>query len=72
MHRELPTRFPETRMTLQVHDELVFDVPERDVFAVAAFVKHVMEHAVELDVPLEAEVKSGKDWYDMFPIRTAA
>ena len=53
-----------TRMILQVHDELVFDVPKDEVEAVSALVKEHMEQAVELAVPLEVEVQTGADWLE--------
>ena len=54
-------------MLLQVHDELLFEVPENQTAAVAKFVKTEMEQARRLDVPLLAEVKVGKNWRDMKP-----
>jgi len=54
----------EARMILQVHDELVFDVPKDEVDAVTELVKTHMEQAVELAVPLEVEVQTGADWLE--------
>ena len=54
-----------SRMTLQVHDELVFDVPEDEVEAMSAMVRHEMEHVVELSVPLVADVGVGANWRDL-------
>jgi len=54
-----------TRMTLQVHDELVFDVPAGEVEPVRALVQHEMEHVVELSVPLVADVGVGANWRDL-------
>ena len=54
-----------TRMTLQVHDELVFDVPADEVDEVQELVRHEMEHVVELSVPLVADVGVGDNWRDM-------
>jgi DNA polymerase-1 len=68
LHESLPKRFPGTSMVLQVHDELVFDVPEKQAAEVAGHVRETMEHAIQLKVPLEVEVKVGKDWYDMSPV----
>ena len=65
---ELKDRYPDSHMVLQVHDELVFDVPERDSVGVGRLVRDTMEQAVSLDVPLEVEVKSGPDWFDMSPL----
>jgi len=52
----------QTRMLLQVHDELVFDVPEAELDTVALLVKEEMEGAVDLSVPLLVEVGSGRNW----------
>ena len=51
-------------MLLQVHDELVFEVDEDRVEEAAALVKHEMEHAMELTVPLVADIGYGKDWVE--------
>ncbi len=64
----LPEKAPKTRMLLQVHDELVFEAPERGHRKVAQLVKEVMEGAAELNVPLVADVKVGRNWRDMEPI----
>jgi DNA polymerase-1 len=50
------------RMLLQVHDELVFEVPEAEVAATAALVRGVMENAATLSVPLSVEVGHGRSW----------
>jgi DNA polymerase-1 len=52
------------RMLLQVHDELVLEVPAAELDAVAAVVKHEMEHAAELSVPLLVDVGWGANWVD--------
>lgn len=54
--------FPTARMLLQVHDELLFEVPQDDVPAVEALVKKRMETAVKLNVPLVVDVGHGPDW----------
>jgi DNA polymerase-1 len=53
-----------TRMLLQVHDELIFEVPPNEVEALKAVVTDVMENAVELSVPLKVDVSTGDTWYD--------
>ena len=57
-----------TRMLLQVHDELVFEVPKADVAAVTAVVRDTMANAhrplIELSVPLGVEIGSGPSWGD--------
>ena len=50
------------RMIMQVHDELVFEVAEDQVDAIIPEIKHRMNHAVELSVPLEVEVGVGVNW----------
>jgi DNA polymerase-1 len=68
LHEALRQEFPDTNMILQVHDELVFDVPSGDLGRVSKLVQETMEHAAQLDVPLEVEMQVGRDWYDMSPI----
>jgi len=58
-------RFPHALMTLQVHDELLFEVPEADVEAVAEAAKAVMERTFPLRVPLRVDTKAGLNWCDM-------
>ena len=52
-------------MTLQVHDELVFEVPEDEVDIMKSLVKEVMENAHSLEVPLLVEVGVGPNWRDL-------
>ena len=56
------------RMLLQIHDELVFDVPAEQVNAVAAIVREEMEHALDLDVPLVVDLSVGDNWLDQEPL----
>jgi DNA polymerase I len=60
--RELAARRLATRMLLQVHDELVLEVPEEEAAAAEALVRKAMEGAAELRVPLEVEVGKAKSW----------
>ena len=53
-----------TRMILQVHDELVFEVPVEELEKVRHLVKHEMEGVAKLDVPIKVEMKVGKNWYE--------
>jgi DNA polymerase-1 len=64
VHNALNIHHLKTRMILQVHDELVFDVPNDEIDVVKALVKESMEHAVEVGVPLEVEVGVGGNWLD--------
>lgn len=54
--------FGETRMLLQVHDELLFETDESEAEAVAAIIKNVMEAAADLAVPLVVETGIGQNW----------
>ncbi len=60
----LKTKFPEAKLLLQVHDELIVECPEEIASQVAELVSREMENVAVLDVPLTAEAKIGKSWYD--------
>jgi len=62
---EIRKRELKSRMTLQVHDELVFEVPEGEVDRMKALVREHMEQAHELAVPLLVEIGVGPNWRDM-------
>ncbi|HQE23591.1 MAG TPA: DNA polymerase I, partial [Syntrophomonadaceae bacterium] len=66
--RELKERELRSRMLLQVHDDLVFEVPREELDEIIALVKDKMEHACVLKVPLKVSVKAGPNWYDMEPV----
>ena len=51
-----------SRMLLQVHDELVLEAPENEVEAVKNMLKSAMEHAAEISVPLSVEIRQGRTW----------
>lgn len=53
-----------SRMLLQVHDELVFEVPEDELELMKKLVPETMENALKLSVPLKAEVSYGMNWYE--------
>ncbi|MEK4222787.1 DNA polymerase I [Bacillus sp. FSL W8-0116] len=53
-----------SRMLLQVHDELIFEVPPDEIETMKKIVPDVMEHAVELKVPLKVDYAYGPTWYD--------
>ena len=53
------------KMLLQVHDELIFEVPPQEIASLIIVLRECMEHAVELDVPLKIDVNVGFNWYDM-------
>ena len=55
----------QSRMLLQVHDELIFDVPRTELEQLQALVREAMEGAFALKVPLVVDMKIGEDWYNM-------
>ena len=65
LHRALKDRGLKSGMTLQVHDELVLEVPEGELEVVAPLVKSIMEGAFQLDAPLKVDMKVGRNWLEM-------
>ncbi len=63
MDREL-----RSRMLLQVHDELIFEVPTEEVAALAALLHEIMPVALDLVVPMQIEVKTATNWRDLEPL----
>ncbi len=57
-----------TTMLLQVHDELIFEVPKDELAAIKDLVKDTMENAYPMVIPLEVEVKAGPNWYEQSKI----
>ncbi|WOI91838.1 DNA polymerase I [Streptococcus intermedius] len=53
-----------SRMLLQVHDEIVLEVPANELTAIKTLVKEIMESAIELSVPLKADESAGETWYE--------
>lgn len=52
-------------MLLQIHDELIFEVPRGELHVTANLVRDEMERVVDLTVPLAVTVKTGENWYDV-------
>ena len=53
-----------SKMLLQVHDELVFEVPEAELEIMKQLVPEIMESVVTLKVPLKVDVSYGKNWFE--------
>lgn len=62
IHQKLTSENWKSKMLLQVHDELVFDVHLSEVEKIKPMIKHEMENAFQLAVPLEVEMGTGADW----------
>ena len=54
----------QTKMILQVHDELVFEVKNSELETVKEMVKYEMENAIKLDVPIKVDLGVGKNWLE--------
>ena len=65
LEREIEKRKLESKMLLQVHDELIFEVPDAEVGEMKKIVPELMTSAMALSVPLKAAVKSGPNWGEM-------
>lgn len=65
LHRELAERQMHSQMILQVHDELMLEVPQDEVDAAVELVCEVMETAYPLDVPLKVEAHTGRTWGEL-------
>ena len=64
IHKRLETGDWKAKMLLQVHDELVFDVPRTEVESLSAMVKEEMENAFVMDVPLVVDLGIGENWLE--------
>jgi len=65
LHNALKERKLAARMILQVHDELVLEVPQEELTPVARLVRSVMENAMALDAPLKVDLAAGENWEEM-------
>jgi DNA polymerase-1 len=64
IHKELTSENWKSKMLLQVHDELVFDVHNSELEKIKPMIKHEMENAFKMDVPLDVEIGVGKNWLE--------
>jgi DNA polymerase-1 len=67
LHQALRRDGYRSRMLLQVHDELVLEVPTDEQAAIVALVREIMESACTLNVPLKVDVEVGLNWYNLEP-----
>jgi DNA polymerase-1 len=68
LHRALIEGGYRSRMTLQVHDELVLEVPPAELPAVSQLVRETMVGAYDLKAALKVDVEAGANWYEMAPM----
>ncbi|MGQ9778320.1 MAG: DNA polymerase I [Bacillota bacterium] len=72
IHRRLKESSLRAKLILQVHDELIFELPREELHPLAALVREEMENAVRLNVPLVVEVKAGPNWAEMEAVEDRA
>ena len=65
IQNELEAQKLKSKMILQVHDELIFDVVSEEIELMKDLIRHHMENAVELSIPLKVEMGVGQNWYDL-------
>jgi len=63
--KEFIKRNLKTKMIIQVHDELIFDVPNEEIEIVKKIVSDLMENACKLEVPLKVDIEYADNWYDV-------
>lgn len=64
IHRELKAQKLDARMTMQVHDELVFDVPNHEVEKIKPIIMENMKNAIKTEVPIMVEIGTGLNWLE--------
>jgi len=64
IHREFKAQKLDARMTMQVHDELVFDVPHDEIEIVKPIIMHHMKNAIKTTVPIMVEIGTGLNWLE--------
>ena len=64
IHKKLTSENWKSKMLLQVHDELVFDVHNSELEKIQPMIKQEMENAFTLEVPLIVDLGMGKDWLE--------
>ena len=63
--REMDKQQLKSKLLLQVHDELVFEVPDEELETMRQLVPEVMATALKLSVPLKVDIKTGNNWGEM-------
>lgn len=64
IHRRLKEKKLNTKMLLQIHDELLLEVPPEEIETSTGIVKECMENAVRLNIPLKVSINTGKSWFE--------
>ena len=69
IHKQIDQKRLSSKMLIQVHDELVFDVPHGELKELSALVKERMENVLKLDVPIRVDMKMGRNWLEMEEVK---
>jgi len=67
--QELKKKKLGSRMVLQIHDELLFDLPKGELRALTVLARQEMENVLKLDVPVKVDVKKGHNWLEMEEVK---
>jgi DNA polymerase-1 len=65
LYREMDKRQLKSKLLLQVHDELIFEVPQEELETMRQLVPQIMSTALALSVPLKVDIKTGSNWGEM-------
>ncbi len=69
IYEEIKTRGLKTRMIIQIHDELVFDMPSGEADLFVHLARDKMENVLKLDVPVKVDIKKGRNWLGMEEVK---
>ena len=64
IHNKIKENKYKTKMILQIHDELIFEVPKYEIESISELVKFEMENAIKLSIPLKVDYNWGDSWYE--------
>jgi len=67
INHEFEKKNYKSKLLLQIHDELIFEIYQKELEETKAIIKDVMEHCLELSVPLKVNLKEGNDWEELCP-----
>ena len=65
LQQEMQKRRLKSKMLLQVHDELIFEVPQDEIEEMRQLVPQIMSTALKLSIPLRVDIKTGNNWGEM-------
>jgi DNA polymerase-1 len=72
LHQEMERQRLRSKMLLQIHDELIFEVLDEEVEQMKSLVSRLMPQALKLSVPLKVDIKIGDNWGDMRQVTAAS